>query len=105
MIDQSKGYRTLIVGGDLNCSIGIDIRTGIERVVGPQARAQTNKSGKELVELCIELGLFVTSSLTTQNSVDKSTWWHDRFNTGHVLTLNTQHKHRRGCGKRTVTRN
>jgi hypothetical protein len=85
MIRQQKGYRALVVGGDFNCGIGREARQMYPGNVGPHTINKSNRTGKEIAELCAEQNLAITNTFTKQVAIDKYVWIHTKHTSGHLL--------------------
>ena len=51
--------------------------------IGPHGPRKRNLRGQNLIQFCTQQGLVVANTWTPQHH--KTTWWHPRFNTPHLL--------------------
>ena len=81
LIDQFKPRHILLLGGDFNAEVGI--RDANTTALGPFGPPKRNARGHQLIHFCQDQGLVIANTWTPQNN--KTTWWHPRYNTGHLL--------------------
>ena len=81
LLAQVKARHILIIGGDFNAEVGI--RDQHTQVLGPHGPPKRNLRGQHLIQFCTQQGLVVANTWTPQRN--KTTWWHPRFNTPHLL--------------------
>ena len=81
LIDQVKPRHILLLGGDFNAEVGI--RDANTTALGPFGPPKRNSRGHQLIHFCQDQGLVIANTWTPQNN--KTTWWHPRYNTGHLL--------------------
>ena len=81
LLTHVKARHILILAGDFNAEIGI--RDHHTQVLGPHGPRKRNLRGQHLIQFCTQQGLVVANTWTPQHH--KTTWWHPRFNTPHLL--------------------
>ena len=81
LLTHVKARHILILAGDFNAEVGI--RDQHTQVLGPHGPRKRNLRGQNLIQSCTQQGLIVANTWTPQHH--KTTWWHPRFNTPHLL--------------------
>ena len=84
LLSKVKPRYTLILAGDFNAEVGVrspDTGTAL----GPHGPPNRNSRGLQLCQFCNEHGLAVANTWTPQRN--KTTWWHPRFGTAHLIDL------------------
>ena len=82
LLSKVKHRYTLILAGDFNAEVGTrSPDTG--SALGPHGPPHRNTRGLSLCQFCNEHGLAVANTWTAQRN--KTTWWHPRFGTAHLI--------------------
>ena len=82
---KAESSDKLIVAGDFNSNIGTGENSKFERVAGKHGHGNTNSAGRRLLEFREEHGMALCGTFFEAPAEHKPTWWHPRFQTGHMI--------------------